>query len=351
MLTTLARVARPIPAMRVETRQGTTFGLTYGASGIRAGSPVGLDRAVLDPLLLAMATRAGADVRQGIAVDAVGLPGGRSAGAVGARARVELSDGRRIEARVVVGADGLRSVVAAAAGVAKPPPLGRRIGLTFHVPEAGAGSAIGIDQPTDARMVIIDHGYIGLAPVPRGRVNVGIVLGATWHPTVRQEGAARVARSLLARVLPSTAGDDVAPILDHVAGAAPLGSATRRKAGVGWLLVGDAAGFLDPFTGEGVHRAIVSAQVAAETIERALASPGLADLSDHDRAMRARFGRKDVVSRLVQTFLGQPAVFEYAARRLAARPHLRETMGLVIGDLLPASRVLHPRYLAALLAP
>jgi hypothetical protein len=67
--------------------------------------------------------------------------------------------------------------------------------------------------------------------------------------------------------------------------------------------------------------------------------------------MRRRFAGKDVVSWLVQSFLARPAAFEYAARRLAERPGVRATMGLVMGDLVPASRALDPRFLAALLAP
>ena len=67
--------------------------------------------------------------------------------------------------------------------------------------------------------------------------------------------------------------------------------------------------------------------------------------------MQRRFLAKDVVSWLVQGFLGRPALFDYAARRLAARPAVRATMGLVMGDLVPASRALDPRYLASLLAP
>jgi hypothetical protein len=67
--------------------------------------------------------------------------------------------------------------------------------------------------------------------------------------------------------------------------------------------------------------------------------------------MRRRFLSKDAISWLVQAFLARPALFEYAARRIEARPEVRATMGLVMGDLLPASRALDPRYLAALLAP
>jgi hypothetical protein len=67
--------------------------------------------------------------------------------------------------------------------------------------------------------------------------------------------------------------------------------------------------------------------------------------------MSRRFATKDIVSLIVQAFLERPALFEYAARRLARRDRVRETMGLVMGDLVPASRALDPRFLAALLRP
>jgi flavin-dependent dehydrogenase len=141
---------------------------------------------------------------------------------------------------------------------------------------------------------------------------------------------------------------------DRIAGASPLGVRVTRRAGRGWFLVGDAAGFLDPFTGEGLHRALVSTELAAGAILAALAHPGDGagrGPGAYDRQMRRRFGSKDMVSWLVQSFLARPRVFEYAARRLAGRPDVRATMGLVVGDLVPASRALDPRFLAALLAP
>jgi hypothetical protein len=67
--------------------------------------------------------------------------------------------------------------------------------------------------------------------------------------------------------------------------------------------------------------------------------------------MQRRFLAKDAVSWLVQGFLGRPALFEYAARRVASRDPVRATMGLVMGDLVPAGRALDPRFLARLLAP
>ncbi len=337
---TLASVARPIPAMRVETLGGTTFRLTYGADA--GGEPaVGFDRSRLDPALLDLAVAAGAEVRRGWQVTNVDL----HAGELGTRD----ADGTptSIKASVIVGADGPHSVVARAAGVARPARLDPRIGLTYHLPDP---------DPTgcrDARMRVLRNGYVGIAPVAGGRVNVGIVLGRSWRPALAREGARAVADGIVAAIPPfdGDPGDwrRGAP-MDAIAGASPLGHRVTRRAGGGWMLVGDAAGFLDPFTGEGLHRALVSTELAAAAIT-ARQHGRRGAFAAYDRAMQRRFLAKDAVSWLVQAFLGQPALFEYAATRIAGRPAVRATMGLVMGDLVPAGRALDPRFLAALLAP
>jgi len=337
---TLADVARPIPAMRVETIGGTTFRLTYGTE--TGGRPaVGFDRSRLDPALLELAARAGADVRCGWQVTDVDL----------ATRRLEVREPggatRSIRTAVVVGADGPHSVVARAAGVARPARLPVRIGLTYHLADADPTAA------RDARMRVLRDGYVGIAPVAGGRVNVGIVLGRSWRDRLARDGARAVAAGIVAAIPPSA--DDAAAWragdpLDTVAGAWPLGHRVVRRAGPDWLLIGDAAGFLDPFTGEGLHRALVSAELAAAAIA-ANDRGRRGAFAAYDRAMRRRFLAKDVVSWLVQGFLGQPVLFDYAARRVATRPTVRATMGLVMGDLVPAGRALDPRFLCALLAP
>ena len=230
--------------------------------------------------------------------------------------------------------------------------------MTWHVvdPRPAADAP---DAAPDARLAVIRDGYVGLAPVPGGRLNIGIVLGPSWRDGLARDGAAATTRQALAMV-PTTADDPIAWAeavpCERIAGAVPLGGRVTRRAGPGWFLVGDAAGFLDPFTGEGLHRALVSTGLATTAIQAAL---GRADsrtdrataAAAYDRAMRRRFASKDAVSWLVQSFLARPRLFEYAARRLADRPDLRATMGLVMGDLIPASRGLDPRFLAALLAP
>jgi flavin-dependent dehydrogenase len=339
---TVAAVARPIPAMRVETRGGTTFRLTYGTE--TGGRPaVGFDRSRLDPDLLAHARTAGADVRLGWQVTGVDVGGRRLA------VRDAQGDIRHARADVIVGADGPHSVVARAAGVDRRVWLGPRVGLTYHLADTGGAPF------RDARMRVVRDGYVGIAPVPGGRVNIGIVLGVSWRDALVREGARAVAGAIVARIPPTD--DDAATWrdgepLDAVAGAWPLGHRVTRRAGPGWLLVGDAAGFLDPFTGEGLHRALVSADLAASAILAGRRRRREHDaMAAYDRAMQRRFLAKDVVSWLIQGFLGQPVLFDYAARRIASRDSVRATMGLVMGDLVPAGRALDPRFLASLLAP
>jgi flavin-dependent dehydrogenase len=340
----IARVARPIPAMRLETPGGAIVRLTYGTEN--GGPPaVGFDRSSLDPALAELSAEAGATVMPGVAVEAVELRGGRPVLTV--RGPGGLG---RLRCRFVVGADGAHSIVSRAAGVARPTLLPERVGLSYHLADQRP------EGTHEARLRVFDGGYVGIAPVPGRRVNIGIVLGPAWRERLARDGASAVADAVVAAVPP--AEDDPgtwhdAERCDQLAGAAPLGGRVTHRAGRGWFLVGDAVGFLDPFTGEGLHRALVSTELAAAAIRAALAAPERADraAAAYDRAMRRRFAAKDAVSWLVQAFLARPAPFEYAARRLACRPDVRATMGLVMGDLVPASRGLDPRFLASLLAP
>ena len=246
--------------------RGTAFRLTYGAEA-GGGTAVGFDRSALDPALLALAERAGATVRLGASVRSVEL-----ALAAASLRGYDRGTGRGRPARVPAWSSaqtGRGRIVAQAAGVVRSPALAGRTGLTWHVEDdADAG-------PRDARMVVLPDGaYCGIAPVPGGRVNIGIVLsGASWRTRLAESGAAATTAGLLARI-PSLPGDPEAwrtgRATDAIAGASPLGSRVAHRAGRGWLVVGDAAGFLDPFTGEGLHRALVSARLAAGAIDASL---------------------------------------------------------------------------------
>jgi flavin-dependent dehydrogenase len=338
---TVARLCRPIAAMEIESLRGTRLRLDYPAPD----HAVGLDRVRLERALLDRAAQAGAAVHEGATVRDVALHERGS----GARLAVSDPDGTRVwRARTVVGADGPRSLVARRAGVSRAVVL-RRAGVTVHRPDPDAsppGAAM------SARMIVGQGWYCGIAPVPGDRVNVGIVLPAgRFRRDVRAAGGPQaLVERIVAGLPPPVEAWRGCPDADGVRVALPLAHRVTRSAGPGWLLVGDATGFLDPLSGEGIHRALASAELAAE----ALATPGpraAAAWAAYDRELRRRFRPKDLVSWLLQLFMSRPLLFDYAVRRLARRPGLAHTFGLVMADLEPAGRALDPRFLAQLLAP
>jgi flavin-dependent dehydrogenase len=135
--------------------------------------------------------------------------------------------------------------------------------------------------------------------------------------------------------------------LTPIRGASPIGSRVSAAAGPGWMLVGDAAGFIDPFTGEGIYRALRSARAAVGAL--AAGEDGA-----HHRYLAARrraFAAKDALTWVVQGMLASGPMMGYALRRLASRPALAEELGSALGDCRPASDVLSPAYLARVLRP
>ena len=119
----------------------------------------------------------------------------------------------------------------------------------------------------------------------------------------------------------------------------------------GALLVGDAADFFDPFTGQGIYSALRGAELAASVLVPALERPAPlthAALAPYPAARRAAFAGKWVLERLIGLGVGWPALTNRVVGRLARRPHLADLVVGATGNFVPARRVLSPGVLAQL---
>jgi geranylgeranyl reductase family protein len=248
-------------------------------------------------------------------------------------ARVMTRDGElQIRAEWVVGADGARSRSARLLGVERPVRFPRRLGLVAHY-EGVAG------LEDHGEMHVGDGYYVGLAPTPGGELNVGMALPMRRGSAARRFAAAIAGLPAVADRLRSSRR------ITPIRGAAPIGHRVSQVAGPGWLLIGDAAGFVDPFTGEGIYRALRSARAAAHALRSG--DPAAA----YRAQRRAAFSAKDVLTWSVQSLLVTPPLFRHALLRLQDRPAARLRLGSALGDCLPASEVLTPRALFELLRP
>ena len=337
----ISELNRPINALDLQTTRGSRCRIDY-----LEGFACGFDRVRLDTALLDRARAAGVDVRQATVVSSVDLPDGQSDPVwltVSPTGEHKRGDSRTIRARLVVGADGMSSGIARTAGVYAKSPFLWKAGVTFHRLDRAAAPP---GEPMTGRFVFGDDWYVGIAPVPDGRVNVGMVIPVEWI----RERPTTISERVLAQVPEPRDAWITAPTTDRVTFAGRLEHHVSRPSGIGYLLVGDAIEFIDPLTGEGLHRAFVSAELAAEAITGWFAGDRSA-MAVYDRRVRQKWRSKNVVSWVLQLFLSQPRMLDYALARLNRRSDLREILTLVLTDQTRASRVIDPRYLLRLLAP
>jgi menaquinone-9 beta-reductase len=294
---------------------------------------LGIARPVLDQLLLERARAAGAEIRERTGVAGALVEEGLVAG-------VRLRDGGTLRARFVVAADGLRSPVARSLGLERRPRWPSRLGLVARV-RGAPPSGLGV-------MAVGRGGYCGVASVGGGEASVGVAVS----PGTRQPGetADELFERMLAAIPAAREAVDGAPRVSPIRGVAPLARRVSRVAGPGYLLVGDAAGFTDPFTGEGIHRALRGAELAAAAARRALDRPDRKPVG-YSAARRDAFAAKERACLVLQAALAWPALFDYCLRRAAARKRVARVLTGVFGDYLPAETALRPLLVADLVRP
>jgi flavin-dependent dehydrogenase len=331
--------AVPLTGTAITALHGATLHGQFALAGHRPFRITGLSvsRRILDYELVKRARAAGAVVLEQSALEELLYHDGGVAGAV-----IRDSHGQRhsVTARLTIGADGLRSVVARRLG-GRLHGRPRRIAFVAHVAGVeGMGS--------HAELHLGRHGYLGLNPIGHDQTNVALVVQATHAASARGQ-VDRFFRDTL-RDFPAVfqrveAGQMVRRILTT----GPFSARSSRVIAPGALLVGDAADFFDPFTGDGIYSALRGAELAAETAVAALGRPGrltLDRLTDYRRARRMIFGGKWALERMVGYAMYFPRLFERGVSRLGRREKMAHTFIGVSGGFVPAREVLNPTFLA-----
>lgn len=325
---------RPLRGMRLTAPDGSSFQGDYRGA---AAPGFALRRCALDHALLERARAAGADVREGVRATGVVVERGVVRG-------VHCEDGSgpaTIHARLVVAADGRRSVVARRLGLLSEDPRLRKFAVRGHWRGMEALAEQG-------EMHVGGGGYCGVAPLASSDANVAFVIDAREMRAAGGDLEGFYRTSLLERWPRLAERLGRATLLAAPRAVGPLALAARRVSAPGALLVGDAAGFYDPFTGEGVTLALRSAQLAARSADRALRG-GEPDLSDYDRARDAATRAKFRLNRLLQRIVAHDALACAVARRLARRPELADQLVGIAGDFVPARTALRMSFLWDLL--
>lgn len=282
-----------------------------------------ITRALLDAALVREAARAGAVVEEGVLVR-----GPHLSGQVVAGVSVATTSGTRVHpSRAVIAADGRASVMSRACGGAQTPSAPRRWALGAYVHDVAA-----VDAAFGEMHVRAGH-YLGIAPVAGGLTNVCLVLP-------RDRAAAAVTRpwEAIRQAL------DAEPLLrDRFIAArvastpvvlGPMALDVTRSGMPGLLLAGDASGFVDPMTGDGMRLAIEGALIAADLTMDVL--EGRLDAVAAPAALAARrhraFATKWRFNRGLRSLVDAPAAVTAATWAARAWPAAFEAMVRYAGD-------------------
>jgi flavin-dependent dehydrogenase len=290
---------------------------------------LGVTREVLDGWLVAAAAGAGATL---IDETTVSGPEVNAVGRVtGVRLRHRRGSTAAVSAAITLGADGRRSRLGEACGLSRCAPRPRRwaIGAYFE----------GVTELSALGEMHVRHGhYLGVAPTADGRANACLVQpDAPGAGDWRAPGALLASRLRADPVLGPRFARAVAATRATVLG--PLAIDTRIPGCAGLLLIGDAAGFVDPMTGDGIRLALASAELAAATAMEVLDGRLAAGVAfrQYAAALGAEVRRKRAFNRVMRTLVASPRAVAIAARTAAIWPAPLEAAIRYAGDV-PAAR-------------
>ena len=288
-------VERDVDRFRLRLRYGASFARSHDVPLIRM-----TQRRRLDAFLAESAAQEGAELRQGARVQQV------EPDATGVSARV---GGVPVRADVVVGADGANGVVARAACLGAG--IVRGVALEGNVPLGRLDEDLARSAVIELAVVPGGYGWV----FPKGdHANLGVGGWGSEGPALRDH-LARLARAH------GVDPDTLTEVRGHRLPMRPLG--TPPAAGR-ILLVGDAAGLVDPLSGDGMYEAFVSARLAAAAVVAG-------DLDRYASALSAALDRHAAASWAAKRAFDRHPRAVFAAAR--APGVFRVVAGLLCGDV------------------
>jgi flavin-dependent dehydrogenase len=285
-----------------------------------------VERGAFDELLLENAREKGVEIHQPASVNDIILEEDR---AVGVRARFADGSERELPARVVVDATGQNALLSRRLGLKQIDPELRH--AAFFTRFRGARREVGRDEGATLILHTANSdSWFWFIPLPGDLVSVGVVghidhllRGRAADPQKVFDEELAICPELGSRLSPGRQVEPVQALLD-------FSYISRKIAGAGWVLVGDAFGFLDPIYSSGVFLALKGAEFAADSIHAAL------EANDLSAARLGRHGDEfiagmEALRRLVYAYYDRRFSF---ARFLEKHPGCREELvNLLMGNV------------------
>lgn len=262
----------------------------------------------------------------------------------GADGRVEgavlrFADGeeREVRARTTIGADGVHSRVARDLGVQRRIEWLDRLALVARFD--------GVAPKAEAEVHFVDRAYFAATTVDDGTFHLNLLVDRAT--LARREGDVDdFVQGHLAGAPSLQKRLDGARRLGAWKGIGPLAHTTTRQTFAGAALVGDACGYVDPLTGEGIFFALHGARSLAQALVVAREQPERAGeaMRDYERRRRAEVGPRLLLAKLIQRGIRHPWLVASCLSGLAAWPRLCDLLVNLTGDAMHPRDLLKPSF-------
>jgi geranylgeranyl reductase family protein len=244
-------------------------------------------------------------------------------------ATMTLADGtiRDVNARFIVVADGASSRFGRVLGTSRQRrwPYAIAARTYFSSPrhrDAWVETSLGLSDPQGNPVA----GYGWVTPMGDGNVNVGVGVLSSYRD-IKGLNTLKLLTAFSDHVAADWGLDPTQPLKSPTRLRLPIGGSVGPKMGPTFLVVGDAAGAANPFSGDGIDAALMGGRLAANVLHEALTTGNSTTLQRYPVVVAEEVEAYRKVGRLSARFLGRPAILK-PALRLATRSDA--TMGAVL---------------------
>ena len=255
----------------------------------------------------------------------------------------EISEFR---AKIVLGADGLNSILAKELGIFNRLPKHRIVAVRQYYKNVSV-------QSNQIELHFVDEllpGYFWIFPAGDNLTNVGF--------GIKQDALTKTPidfKKAIPKFVSSAAFSDrfknSQTISDAQARILAVANTHRKNFGNGFLLLGDAAGLIDPFTGEGIGNAMVSGKHAAQTAWEAIENNRFdaSMLAAYDKNLWAHIGPELRMSRMMQRLANHKFLLNMVINKASEDKEAQEIISGMMANTISRYRLVNPLFYLRLL--